>query len=369
VRNNHFFFLAALLLTASVVFFVAPEFFSAGFSLENSENSGKRTESSGKSAVIYPPYDKLVYDSKMLELANNLPQLPTPQETPGVGTPTSENVGAKPSLWPAPAAYPNPGAILPFKRIIAFYGNLYSKKMGVLGEYPEDEMLTKLAEEMVRWQAADPTTPVVPALHYIAVVAQKDPGQDGKYRARMPGTEIEKVLAMAEKVGALVFLDLQVGFSRLEAELPPLRKYLSLPHVHLGVDPEFSMKGTIPPGKVVGTYDAADINFAAGYLAGLVYEQNLPPKILVVHRYTERMVTNSKLIVPLPEVQIVMHMDGWGPKAKKETTYREFIYKEPVQFTGFKLFYKNDLWEPGTTLMTPEEILRLRPKPSYIQYQ
>jgi hypothetical protein len=81
------------------------------------------------------------------------------------------------------------------------------------------------------------------------------------------------------------------------------------------------------------------------------------------------MVTNYQNIKPLPEVQIVMDMDGWGPKAKKIGTYKQFIYREPVQFTGFKLFYKNDILEKGTTLFTPEELLKLNPRPIYIQYQ
>jgi hypothetical protein len=38
--------------------------------------------------------------------------------------------------------------------------------------------------------------------------------------------------------------------------------------------------------------------------------------------------------------------------------------KEPVQFTGFKLFYKND-----RPMMTPDEVLSLSPQPVYIQYQ
>jgi len=46
--------------------------------------------------------------------------------------------------WPVKAPYPLPGAILPYNRIIAFYGNLYSKRMGILGELPKDEMLKKL---------------------------------------------------------------------------------------------------------------------------------------------------------------------------------------------------------------------------------
>ncbi|OGI86392.1 hypothetical protein A3A05_01825 [Candidatus Nomurabacteria bacterium RIFCSPLOWO2_01_FULL_41_12] len=300
-----------------------------------------------------PPLDTLAYDQKLDELANNLP-MPQP---------------ALPSLWPVKTVYPNAGALLPFKRVVAYYGNLYSKKMGVLGEYPEDEMLQKLNTEIEKWEAADPSTPVVPALHYIAVVAQEKGGTDGKYRLRMPETEIDKVLKMAEKINAIVFLDIQVGFSNLQKEVPLLEQYLKLPNVHLGVDAEFAMKGSIRPGKVVGTLDATDINFTADYLAKVVKENNLTPKILVVHRYTQKMITNYKMIKILPEVQIVMHMDGWGGAAKKMNTYQQFIHKEPVQFTGFKLFYKNDVLEPGTILMTPNDLLKLSPKPVYIQYQ
>ena len=139
--------------------------------------------------------------------------------------------------------------------------------------------------------------------------------------------------------------------------------------MHLGVDPEFSMKTGIRPGKIVGTLDATDINFTTNYLAKIVKENNLPPKILIVHRYTQKMLTNYKDIKPLPEVQIVVHMDGWGGAAKKIGTYTHFIYPEPIQFTGFKLFYKNDVLGPGTTLMTPKDLLKLNPQPIYIQYQ
>ena len=119
----------------------------------------------------------------------------------------------------------------------------------------------------------------------------------------------------------------------------------------------------------MGTMDASDINFAIDYLAKIVKENNLTPKILVVHRYTQKMVTNYRLITPLPEVQIVMHMDGWGGAAKKKNTYEQFVFKEPVQFAGFKLFYKNDILTSGTVLMTPLDLLKLRPQPIYIQYQ
>ena len=65
----------------------------------------------------------------------------------------------------------------------------------------------------------------------------------------------------------------------------------------------------------------------------------------------------------------MMNIDGWGDEAKKINTYQQFIYKEPVQFTGFKLFYKNDLLTKCTALMTPNNLLKLSPQPIYIQYQ
>ncbi|MEK9181804.1 MAG: hypothetical protein AAB786_02170 [Patescibacteria group bacterium] len=350
-----------------------PEFFSSSISYVRSEAIIKPPKEVLK--LILPPLDTVAYDKKLNELANNPPPKPPTTKIikdPKTGVETTITIDPKPvppSGWPVKTTYPNAGAILPFSRIVAYYGNLYSKKMGVLGEYEEKEMLQKLEIEVKKWEEADPATAVVPALHYIAVVAQGSAGKDGKYRARMPDSEIDKVLTMAKKINAIVFLDIQVGFSTIEIELPHFEKYLKLPNVHVGVDPEFSMKSDIRPGKVVGTYDATDINFVADYLAKLVRDNNLTPKILIVHRYTQKMLTNYQNIKPLPEVQIVMHMDGWGGKAKKINTYQQFVYKEPVQFTGFKLFYKNDILDSGTVLFTPKELLKLSPKPIYIQYQ
>ncbi len=300
-----------------------------------------------------PVFDAAAYDKKMLEIAN-------------LATTTATGTIAR---WPAKTVYPNVGAILPNKRIIAYYGNFYSTKMGVLGEYPVPQMLDMLRAEKRAWEAADPSTPVMPAINYIAITAQELPGKEGKYLLRMPDTEIDKAVEIAKQVNGIVILDIQIGFSTLEHELPMLEKYLAMPEVHLGLDPEFHMIGEDPPGHVIGSYDARDINYAANFMAELVRKNNLPPKVLIVHRFTERMVTNYKLIKPLPEVQIVMDMDGWGSPAKKINTYKQFIEPQPVQFTGFKLFYKNDLKPPSTRLLTPAELLDLSPRPMFIQYQ
>ena len=317
-----------------------------------------------------PTLDKGLYDEKLLALANI-------SSATNISTSTKKNTASTTSTstqikssWPVKNVYPNVGALLPFNRIVAYYGNFYSSKMGVLGQYPPEQMLKMLLAEVEKWKEADPTTPVIPAIHYIAVTAQGSPGADGKYRSRMPKDQIEKAISLAEEVNGIVFLDVQDGLSNVQSEVPLLKDYLALPNVHLALDPEFSMNTSgKKPGTVIGTMDASDINFAADYLANIVKENNLPPKILVVHRFTNRMVTNSQNIIPLPDVQIVMDMDGWGGKPNKIKAYKDVIYSYPVQFTGLKLFYKNDLLPPSTGMLSLSQVLNFKPIPSYIQYQ
>ena len=270
------------------------------------------------------------------------------------------------SLWPVKGPAPLPGSILPAKRIIAFYGNPKSRRMGILGEFDSEDMLRKLDAEVAAWTRLDPSTPAIPALHVIVLVADPHPGPSGKYRTRHDSAMIEKVYGWARSRNALMFVDLQIGQSTLQHELPWIEKFLIRPDVHLGIDPEFAMKNGGIPGKRIGTYDAADINYATRYLANLVEKHKLPPKILVVHRFTPRGVTNARNIVLDPRVQFVMHMDGFGPPWMKRDTYWRDIKREPVQFAGWKQFTKPKNDRPPTPR---DEILRLWPVPVYIQIQ
>jgi hypothetical protein len=101
---------------------------------------------------------------------------------------------------------------------------------------------------------------------------------------------------------------------------------------------------------------------------GLVKKYNLPPKVFIIHRFTRNGVTNARKIVLRPEVQMVMNMDGWGAPWLKRSSYKSYVVAEPVQFTGFKLFYHNDT-KKGDPLLNPKDVLRLHPQPLYIQYQ
>lgn len=276
--------------------------------------------------------------------------------------------GALPEGWPVDGPRPLPGSILPHRRIVAFYGNPNSTRMGILGEIAPERMLAKLDGEIAAWRAADPHTPVIPALHMVAMVAQAEPGRDGHYRARMSDEAIGEVHEWARSRDALLFVDLQVGTSTIQREVPRFEEWLSRPDVHLGLDPEFAMKGGHRPGTRIGTLDAEEINWAIRYLARLVDEHDLPPKVLVIHRFTRPMITHADRIELDPRVQVVIDMDGWGPPRLKRDSYEHYVVSEPVQYTGFKLFYGNDT-RNGSRLMTPDDVLALRPRPIYIQYQ
>ncbi len=277
------------------------------------------------------------------------------------------------STAPAPAPKPIPvvppiptlpGALLPASRIIAYYGNPLSTQMGILGALPPQQMLDKLAATAAEWQKIDSTHIVRPALQLVATVASEGKGPDGLYRIRHSDSLISRVAGWAEQRNWLMILDVQVGWSNVQAELQRFIPWLRKPWVHLAIDPEFAMHDGRIPSKKNGTLDARDINYAIDFLAKIVDEEHLPPKVLVIHRWTEDMVTNYRQIKRDPRVQVVMDMDGNGPPSGKVKIYELVIQRHPLQFTGFKLFYHLD-----HPMMSLADVLALQPIPLYIQYQ
>lgn len=264
----------------------------------------------------------------------------------------------------AEEAKPLPAPLLPKARIVTYYGNPFSKRMGILGEIPPEPMMDRLEKEAAAWQKADSSSTVMPALELVATVASPTPGEGGRYSTRMPASLIEKVLGWSHSRGWLTILDIQVGRSTVKAETEHLLPYLRRPDVHLALDPEFQMPKGIRPGKRIGSSDAEDVNVAIGILADLVERERLPPKLLLVHRFTDEMLKRHKKIRLDPRVQVVVVMDGFGPPHAKKSVYRREITREPVEHAGLKLFYKND--QP---MMTHAEILKLQPVPRVIIYQ
>jgi hypothetical protein len=257
-----------------------------------------------------------------------------------------------------------PGAILPSRRIVSYYGNPLASGMGILGEMPPERLFPRLRDQAEAYRAADRERSVAPALELVTVVAQGEPGPDGLYRLRMDTELIERVARWADEHGLLLILDVQSGRGNVDDEVRWLLPFLSRPNVHLALDPEFAMPRNQVPGQRIGTMDATTINGVQRILADLVESEGLPPKMLLVHRFTEAMVTSYQKISTDPRVQVVMVMDGFGGPAIKTHQYDTLIAEQRVQYTGFKLFYRHD--QP---LMTPEQVLLLDPPPDLVIYQ
>jgi hypothetical protein len=267
---------------------------------------------------------------------------------------------------PAPPPKPPvlPGAVLPAQRVVSYYGNPLSAQMGILGEGPPDQIIPRLRREVENYARVDRGRTARPAIELVTIVAQAGPGSDGMYRLRMDTELIEEVAGWAEQNNFLLILDIQVGRSKVGPEVRSLLPFLRRPYVHLALDPEFGMRPDQKPGEEIGSHDAADVNEALDILAELVTTENLPPKMLLVHRFTQRMLTNHQKIKADPRVQVVIVMDGFGPPNLKLDSYEAFVRQQPVQYAGFKLFYRQD-----KPLMTPEEVLRLDPVPDVVIYQ
>jgi hypothetical protein len=249
-------------------------------------------------------------------------------------------------------------------RLVGYYGHPWVAEMGILGEYEPDELMRRLKEQTAAYTAADPERPAVPMIEFIASVAQRDPGPDGLYVSQTPKEDIERYAKLAKENDALLMLDVQLGRATIEQEIEILRPFLERPHVHLAIDTEYSVEEGQVPGVDLGTVDGPEIQDAVRYLDEMVEKENLPDKILMVHQFEDGIVTNKDAIEPTENVEVVLHADGFGGPEAKITKYRFLVRDQPIQYGGFKVFYRQD--EP---VMNPEQVLTLDPAPAVVTYQ
>lgn len=289
--------------------------------------------------------------------------LPTPTATPPGSAPTLvSGLNVAPETTTAPEA--EPGSLLPQYRILAYYGHPNSTNMGILGEYSIDDLYQKLSEEKDAYEAADPSRPVKMAFELIASVAQNFPAENDTYLLHTDDATIQEYADFCRDHDMILILDLQLGRSNVHDEIASVSKFLKLPYVHLGLDPEFAVGDDQIPNEVIGGFDAKDVTEAQNELAAISAENGIPPKLLVVHRFTETMVTNSDQIKPVAGVQLVIDFDGFGSPDSKVGLYQHIISLGGAQFNGIKLFYKQD--DP---LMSPADIVALKPTPDFVVYQ
>jgi hypothetical protein len=157
-------------------------------------------------------------------------------------------------------------------------------------------------------------------------------------------------------------LDVQPGRSTFKAETAALRGWLAEPDVDLALDPEWNVGRRGVPGQTHGKVGARQVNAVVRRLGTIVRRHDLPPKVLVVHQFTRRMIRARQRIRSRPSVQVVLNFDGIGSPDAKEAGYAGLA--RPSLFNGFSLFYQRD-----TPLMKPPAVLALEPEPDFLLYQ
>jgi len=282
----------------------------------------------------------------------------------GAGDETRGAVGPGATATVAPDRPELPGGgrqLLPDRRIVAFYGAPQDEELGALGIGTPDQAARRLARQARAY--ARPGRPVQPALELIAVIANADPGDDGMYRTRQPARVIDRYLRTARRHGMLLLLDIQPGRADFFDEAARLERWLREPDVGLALDPEWRVGPGEVPGQVIGSVDPREVNATSAWLAQLSARHDLPQKLFLIHQFTDDMVDHTQ-VKDRPELAFVLNADGFGTRPVKKSKYHAFSGDAPGFHHGFKLFYEEDVG-----LMTPRQVLRLRPAPDVVEYE
>jgi hypothetical protein len=268
--------------------------------------------------------------------------------------------GSQPA--PKPVELPRGGrTVLPDRRVVAYYGAPQTPELGALGIGTPDQAARKLERQARPY--ARPSRPVLPALELITVIANADPGDDGMYRSRQTNAIIRRYLRAARKHRMLLVLDIQPGRSDFFTETTRLERWLRKPDVGLALDPEWRVSEGQVPGQVIGQVDAREVNATSAWLAQLVAREQLPQKLFIVHQFTDDMVDDTQL-KRRDGLAMVLNTDGFGSKPVKVAKYHAFTRAAKTFDQGLKLFYEED-----AGLMSPREVLRLRPTPDVVVYE
>jgi len=247
---------------------------------------------------------------------------------------------------------------------VALYGHPGAPILGSLGEQDVDAAVER-AQRTAR-DYAGAGRPVVASFEIIATVASSSAGADGDYSNEFPAETFRPWIDAAADAGMHVVLDLQPGRDTFPSQLAEIESLLAFPHVSLALDPEWRVgQDERPGGGRIGTVDGAEVNATVDALDELVRRHDLPPKLLVVHQFTDSMVTNRSIIRGTDNVVVLFQMDGFGSLSLKRGSWDRMVADLPAgALTGWKNFYDEDQPTP-----TPADTMAQLPAPTYVSFQ
>ena len=250
------------------------------------------------------------------------------------------------------------------RRLVAMYGHPSTSGLGVLGEQGIEEGIERL-RSIAEGYDADGAV-VLPTFEIIATVASARAGDDGDYSAETARNDIRPWVEAAAANDMYVVLDLQPGRTDFLTQAKLYEEFLRLPHVGLALDPEWRLEPDEVHLQQIGTVDAEEINQVVEWLAGVVRDEALPQKLLILHQFRLSMITDRDLVETPPELAVVVHMDGQGPVGSKYETWDALTGQPDAdQFHwGWKNFYDED-----APMATPDQVLALTPVPVFVSFQ
>jgi hypothetical protein len=304
---------------------------------------------------IPAPADK---PSARLSSTETLRPAPTPTGTPPTRPRTPQA---------AQTTLPRGGReVFPRYRLVGYAGVTGAATLGRLGTGPLNQRVAEIEGKAKPYAAGREILPVV---EVIATVVQGSPGRGGKYRVRLTDAQIAAYHKAARKHRAVMLLNLQPGRSEFITEAKAFEKWLKQPDVGVALDPEWAMDPGQRPGAAYGHTTGAELDEVARYLSGLVKRYHLPEKVMVYHQVASSVVRRESGLKAHDGVVMIKSVDGLGHPAPKKNTYRVVNKTTPTfVHAGFKLFFTEDR-RHGGRLMSPREVLALKPRPEYVMYE
>ena len=261
------------------------------------------------------------------------------------------------------------GGVLPFpgRRMIALYGHPQTAALGMMGEQPPAQAVQRVQRLVAEYQALLPGDTVIGAFEIITTVASGSAGDDGDYSYETPAQLILPWIEAAEAAGLYVVLDLQPGRTDFLTQAKRYEDLLRHPAVGLALDPEWRLKPNQKHLSSIGQVGVDEVNAVTAWLADLVRTHKLPPKVLTLHQFQNRMIVGRhRLDTSRDEVQHLVHVDGQGSQGAKQATWRAIREGLPARtWLGWKNFVDEDV-----PMLTPAQtVAQVKPTPHFVSYQ
>lgn len=261
---------------------------------------------------------------------------------------------------------PGGGQVLfPARRMVALYGHPGAPVLGALGEQPVDAAVAR-AQQTAAGYGGLVGEPVVPAFEIITTVASASPGPDGDYSSESAVADLRPWVDAAGRAGVYVVLDLQPGRTDFLTQAQRYEELLAAPHIGLALDPEWRLGPDQRHIAQIGSVTAEEVNAVAAWLAQLTRDRRLPQKLLLLHQFQTRMISNRATVdTSHDELAVLVHADGFGIPGQKFDTWRA-LRSEPLAnaWWGWKNFIDED--QPT---FTPAETVAVDPTPWFVSYQ